>query len=101
MTQKQQIPGAFVAAVHEVVRRIPRGQVMSYGAVAARAGFPRAARAVGTLMKHNFDLTIPCHRVIRSDGRVGRYNGGEQRKIALLRQEGVVVEGRRIRSPRS
>ena len=60
----------------------------SYKQVAARAGNPRAARAVGTLMSHNYDEAIPCHRVIRSDGKVGDYNrGGPSRKIELLLEE--------------
>lgn len=87
----------FVGAVTRVVRAIPRGQVMSYGAVATQAGFPGASRAVGTLMKKNFDPSIPCHRVICSDGRVGAYNRGREKKIALLLAEGVsIVDGKRV-----
>jgi len=61
---------------------------MSYKQVAKKAGNSRAARAVGTLMSKNFDPKIPCHRVIRSDGKVGDYNrGGPSRKIELLLEE--------------
>lgn len=68
--------------------RIPRGKTMTYKQVAARAGNPRAARAVGTLMARNYDETIPCHRVVYSDGRIGNYNrGGPSRKIELLLEE--------------
>ena len=68
--------------------RIPRGRTMSYKQVAKKAGNSRAARAVGTLMSKNFDPKIPCHRVIRSDGKVGDYNrGGPSRKIELLLEE--------------
>ena len=79
---------SFKARVYKVVARIPRGKTMTYKQVAARAGNPRAARAVGTLMSHNYDETIPCHRVIRSDGKVGDYNrGGPSRKVELLLEE--------------
>lgn len=79
----------FQQAVHRVVRAIPKGSVLSYGQVAEAAGFPGAARAVGTLMSKNFDPSIPCHRVIRSDGSLGPYNrGGESVKRELLKQEG-------------
>lgn len=88
---------SFVLAVRAVVRAIPRGQVMSYGAVAIKSGFPGASRAVGTLLKKNFNPDIPCHRVIRSDGKLGEYNRGTRRKAALLEQEGVVIENGRVR----
>lgn len=82
----------FADAVREVVRQIPKGQTATYGTVAAMAGRPGAARAVGTIMKNNYDPTVPCHRVVRSDGRIGEYNrGGEAKKRALLKAEGVVL----------
>ena len=72
------------------MRGIPKGETRTYGEVAAAVGHPGAARAVGTVMKHNFDTSVPCHRVVRADGRVGGYNrGGEKRKQALLRREGA------------
>ncbi|MCC7289211.1 MGMT family protein [bacterium] len=79
----------FSEKVLAVVRAIPRGQVMSYGEVAKQAGYPGAARAVGSLMKQNYDDSVPCHRVVRADGRAGRYNRGDANKIELLRNEGV------------
>lgn len=73
-----------------VVRRIPRGETMTYGEVARRAGSPHAARAVGSLMRKNHDPSVPCHRVIRSDGTFGEYNrGGPEAKRRLLRAEGI------------
>ena len=78
----------FSERVYKVVARIPRGKTMTYKQVAARAGNPHAARAVGTLMARNYDETIPCHRVVYSDGRIGNYNrGGPSRKIELLLEE--------------
>ena len=81
----------FKAKVLAVTRSIPKGKTMSYGEVAKKAGRPKAARAVGTLMAHNHDLTVPCHRVIRADGTVGAYNGLRgTSKEALLRAEGAL-----------
>lgn len=94
---RHQSVSPFSVAVERVVRAIPRGRVMSYGAVAVQAGFPGASRAVGTLMKKNFDPSIPCHRVICSDGRIGAYNRGKEKKLALLLTEGVsIVGGKRV-----
>ncbi len=81
----------FAERVQDSVRQIPKGQTRSYGEVARAIGHPGAARAVGTVMKNNYDPTVPCHRVIRSDGRVGNYNrGGAKMKKRLLRAEGAL-----------
>lgn len=78
----------FAQKVFAVVRKIPRGATMTYKEVARRAGNPRAYRAVGTILSHNYDPKIPCHRVIRSDGKLGDYNrGGAPRKLELLWSE--------------
>ncbi|NTW45922.1 MAG: MGMT family protein [Candidatus Moranbacteria bacterium] len=83
---------SFRDSVLDVVKAIPKGATMSYGQVAEAAGFPGAARAVGSLMRKNFDPSVPCHRVIRSDGRPGNYNrGGEEAKRKLLEREGGAV----------
>ncbi|MCU0582018.1 MAG: methylated-DNA--[protein]-cysteine S-methyltransferase [Syntrophales bacterium] len=72
---------------------IPRGMVDTYGGLALKTGHPRAARAVGTVMAQNpFPLVIPCHRVIRSDGRTGCYGGGAEMKRKLLAMEGVTFD---------
>jgi O-6-methylguanine DNA methyltransferase len=81
----------FTEKVLKVVSGIPKGKVLSYQSVATRAGSPNAARAVGSIMKKNQDKNIPCHRVIRSDGKVGDYNrGGPKAKLALLKKEGAL-----------
>lgn len=81
---------AFTESVRDVVRNIPKGSVMTYKEVAMAVGRPRAARAVANIMAANYDLDIPCHRVIRSDGSLGGYNrGGERKKRAILISEGV------------
>tara|TARA_B100000508_G_scaffold60333_1_gene47143 strand:- start:182050 stop:182316 length:267 start_codon:yes stop_codon:yes gene_type:complete len=78
----------FTERVRDVVRKIPKGKTLSYGQVAAVAGAPGAARAVGSIMKNNYDKTVPCHRVIKADGSVGEYNrGGSEMKKKLLEKE--------------
>ncbi|MCA9363557.1 MGMT family protein [Candidatus Kaiserbacteria bacterium] len=82
----------FSDTVKNVVKNIPKGEVMTYKGVAGKAGHPKAARAVANIMAKNYDSTIPCHRVIRSDGKIGGYNrGGETVKRKLLEMEGVVL----------
>lgn len=79
----------FADRVRDVVRQIPKGETRTYGEVAAAAGHPGAARAVGTIMKNNYDPTVPCHRVIKSDGTLGEYNrGGTGAKREKLLAEG-------------
>lgn len=87
----------FQRRVLSAVRRIPPGRVATYGDVAAAAGVPRAARAVGNIMKDCRVPGVPCHRVIAAGGRLGGYGGSEAMKRALLVAEGVVVSGARIR----
>ena len=80
----------FSNRVYAVVAKIPKGKTMTYKQVATKAGNPRAARAVGMLMSKNFNPKIPCHRVVRSDGRPSGYNrGGWSAKQKLLRKEGA------------
>jgi methylated-DNA-[protein]-cysteine S-methyltransferase len=79
----------FAKKVYAVVAKIPKGKTMTYKQVATRAGKPNAARAVGTIMSHNYNPQIPCHRVVRSDGGMGGYNrgGSEQKKKILAREK--------------
>lgn len=81
----------FMKKVFAVVAKIPKGQVMTYAGVAKKAGVPGASRAVGTALSKNYDPKIPCHRVIRSDGKIGQYNrGGPSAKRAILKKEGAL-----------
>jgi len=78
----------FRDKVLAIVRKIPKGKVMTYKQVAAKAGNSKAARAVGAVMRTNYDPKVPCHRVIRSDGSLGSYNrGGTVRKREILKRE--------------
>jgi O-6-methylguanine DNA methyltransferase len=87
----------FSERVLSVVRRIPIGRVATYGDVAALAGRPRAARAVGNIMKTCSRTDVPCHRVIAAGGRLGGYGGSEALKRHLLVAEGVTVTNSRVR----
>jgi len=79
----------FQKRIYEIVRGIPRGSSMTYGQVAALAGQPGAARAVGRAMAANpFAILIPCHRVVARDS-LGGYAYGREIKERLLRLEGL------------
>ncbi len=75
-----------------VVRRIRKGQTLTYKEVARRAGSPRAYRAVGNILNRCGGMRkgVPCHRVVRGDGRMGGYRWGEEKKIRLLRREKAI-----------
>jgi len=88
---------SFESRVLSIVRRIPPGRVATYGDVAAAAGVPRAARAVGNIMKGCRATGVPCHRVVGAAGRLGGYGGSEALKRSLLVAEGLTVSGTRIR----
>jgi methylated-DNA-[protein]-cysteine S-methyltransferase len=82
----------FQEKVYAVVRKIPKGKVLTYKEVAKKIGKPKAYRAVGTILSRNFNPLIPCHRVIRSDGKIGNYNrGGSVSKIKILKAEGYQI----------
>lgn len=82
---------SFTEQVLRAVQKIPSGRVLTYQQVAKLAGRPKAFRAVGNILNKNHDPQIPCHRVIRSDGRLGGYNRGARKKQKLLRREGVAI----------
>ena len=86
----------FEIRVLSVVRRIPVGRVATYGDVAALAGRPGAARAVGNIMRGCNRPDVPCHRVIAAGGRLGGYGGHEGLKRSLLVAEGIRVIGSRL-----
>jgi methylated-DNA-[protein]-cysteine S-methyltransferase len=82
----------FSRAVLEQLARVPYGDVTTYGALAARSGRPRAARAVGTIMNRNpIPIVLPCHRVVGSSGSLVGYGGGLDRKRQLLDLEEAPV----------
>jgi len=91
--QKVELHGTpFQLAVWRELRRIPPGRTLSYAELAARVARPRASRAVGQANGSNpVSLFVPCHRVIATDGGLGGYGGGLERKRRLLELEGPTV----------
>jgi methylated-DNA-[protein]-cysteine S-methyltransferase len=82
----------FNRRVLRELSRVPYGEVVTYGQLAARAARPRAARAVGTVMNRNpLPIVLPCHRVIGANGKLVGYGGGLERKEALLKLEGAML----------
>lgn len=80
----------FEDKVLGVIKKIKPGFTMSYGEIAKKSGSPGAARAVGNIVSKNKDFTIPCHRVIKSNGELGSYNGLRGNKEEILKQEGAI-----------
>ena len=88
-----EVEGFRRAVLETLVREVPWGEVVSYGELAALAGRPRAARAVGSAMRNNpIPFVIPCHRVVAAGHKIGGYGGGRNAvalKRELLAREGV------------
>jgi len=81
---------SFTEKVYDIVKTIPKGKVLSYKEVSVRIGRPKSYRAVGNILNKNRDSKIPCHRVIRSDGKTGGYNKGVKKKKELLLHENAI-----------
>ena len=86
----------FQKKVYQVIRKIPEGKTLTYREVAKKAGFPRAWRAVGNVLNKNRDLKIPCHRIIKSNGKIGGYRNGIKKKIELLKKEKIIIRKERV-----
>jgi len=82
---------SFKNRVFEVVSKIPKGRTLNYKEVARLAGNEFAYRVVGNILNRNKDPKIPCHRVIRSDGKIGGFNRGVGEKAKLLQKEKIVL----------
>jgi len=98
LKRKMRIYPAFYRRVWLECAKIPLGEIRTYKEIAISIGNPRASRAVANaLAKNPFAPVIPCHRVIRSDGKIGGYSGegGIRKKIFLLKKEGIkIIRGR-------
>lgn len=81
---------SFQKKVYDVVKLIPKGQVRTYKEVADMIGSSFAFRAVGSALNKNMDPSVPCHRVIRSDGKVGGFRDGSDVKREMLKKEGAI-----------
>ena len=87
------MPDRRYESIYEVVRRIPRGRVATYGLVAMVAGYPRAARIAGLAMHHCDDPTVPCHRVVNASGGLAPHFVSQRPR---LEREGVTFAGRNV-----
>lgn len=82
----------FQEKVYNIVKKIPKGQVLTYKQVAKLAGSSRANRAVGNALNRNPFKEVPCHRVIRSNGKIGGYARGTAEKVIILKGEGYLKD---------
>ena len=88
---------SFQEKVYTATRRVPKGRVSTYTAIARAIGSPRAVRAVGNALNKNPDIKYtPCHRIVRSDGSIGGYACGSARKAVILKKEGVIVRDGKV-----
>ena len=89
--------GNFAERVLKITKKIPKGKVATYSQVAKLTKNPRAYRAVGqTLSNKPTPITIPCHRVVKSDGTLGGYAFGIEKKSRLLKNEGIKIQDGKI-----
>jgi methylated-DNA-[protein]-cysteine S-methyltransferase len=80
--------------VYDLLLKIPAGKVSTYGDLAKALGNPSASREIGRILGRNPNpITVPCHRVVMSDGKVGGYAYGSDKKIELLEEEGLSFTG--------
>lgn len=94
---KQKNLTKFQVAVLGAIKKIPRGKVTTYKAVARKVGRPKASRAVGNALHINpWAPKVPCHRIVKSDGGIGGYGGGVAKKITLLKKEGVKIKNEKV-----
>lgn len=83
--------------VYRKLLSVPKGKVTTYGELAKAIGLPNGQRVIGQIMNKNpFPVIIPCHRVVKSDGKIGGYFYGEDVKTNMLSKEGVSIKGGKI-----
>lgn len=81
--------------VYVLLSKIPSGKVSTYGDIAKALGHPKAARAIGRIIANNPNpISIPCHRVVKSNGEIGGFAYGEQMKREILEKEGIKFQNR-------
>jgi methylated-DNA-[protein]-cysteine S-methyltransferase len=79
--------------VYDLLTKIPSGKVVSYGDIAKALGHPKSSRAIGRILSHNPNpIIVPCHRVVKSNGKIGGFAYGEKKKMDLLEEEGIKVK---------
>jgi methylated-DNA-[protein]-cysteine S-methyltransferase len=83
--------------IYKKLLELPEGKITTYGELAKAVGFPNGQRAVGKFMNKNpYPVIIPCHRVVKADGKVGGYAFGEEIKTNMLKKEGIRVKDGKI-----
>lgn len=88
----------FSQRILREVSKIPKGEISSYSEIARRAGYEGCARAAGSVLaKNKKPVVIPCHRVVLKNGGVGNYSGGVEKKIKLLKLEGIKIENNKVK----
>ncbi len=88
---------SFQSQCYETLKKVPPGNVISYGGLAKMIGRPNAHRAVGSAMNKNpFAPIVPCHRLVKSNGELGGFSGDINLKIKRLQEEGVKVSNNKI-----
>lgn len=86
------------AAVYKKLTQVPKGKVTTYGELAKAVGLKNGQRVIGQIMNRNpFPVVIPCHRVVKSDGKVGGYFYGEKVKTKMLSNEGIPIKDGKIK----
>ena len=90
---------SFEKLVLSAVKKIPKGRVTTYKLLAEKIKHPKAVRAVGNALNKNQELLkIPCHRVVRSDGKISGYKLGVKEKMKILKEEGIEFKNHKIRN---
>ena len=90
------MPTQFQEKIYKILKKVPKGKVTTYEALANKAK-TKAYRAVGTALNKNpYAPKVPCHRVIKSSGEVGGFASGTKNKIKLLKKEGIKMENKKI-----
>jgi len=83
--------------IYKKLLEVPKGKITTYGELAKAVGLKNGQRAVGKIMNNNpYPVIIPCHRVIKSDGKIGGYAYGEEIKSNMLTKEGVKIQNGKI-----
>ncbi|MEX2193108.1 MAG: MGMT family protein [Nitrosarchaeum sp.] len=83
--------------IYKKLLEVPKGKITTYGELARAVGLKNGQRAVGKIMNKNpYPVIIPCHRVVKSDGKVGGYAYGEEIKSDMLTREGIVIKNGKI-----
>lgn len=83
--------------VYKKLIQVPQGKVTTYGELAKAVGLKNGQRVIGQIMKKNpYPVIIPCHRVVKSDGKVGGYSFGNSIKKNMLKKEGIKIKNEKI-----